>query len=112
MKSLTTATQAQVLARFFRVLWDPTRLALIRELEDGGRTVGQLVAAVAPPQPRVSTHVACRRNWGSAIAERGGRGVVYRLAVELEALLGEATRRADPLAERLSSCSRIGPDWI
>src|SRR2546430_5085341 len=49
-----TATQAKVLARFFRVLGDPTRLALIRELESGERTVSQLVAAVAQPPPRRS----------------------------------------------------------
>src|SRR2546428_10831590 len=77
MKTLTTATQAQVLARFFRVLGDPTRLALIRELEGGERSVGQLVAAVAQPQPRVSTHLACLRHCGFAIAERRGKEGVF-----------------------------------
>ncbi|MDQ6899075.1 MAG: metalloregulator ArsR/SmtB family transcription factor [Candidatus Dormibacteraeota bacterium] len=109
---MSIATQAKVLARFFRVLGDPTRLALIRELEDGERTVSQLVAAVAQPQPRVSTHLACLRHCGFAIAERRGKEVVYRLVVGLEDLLREADRRAHPLAERLSSCSRIGPDWM
>jgi DNA-binding transcriptional ArsR family regulator len=112
MTTLTTATQAQVLARFFRVLGDPTRLALIRELEGGERSVGELVAAVGQSQPRVSTHLACLRHCGFAIAERRGKEVVYRLVVGLEDLLEEAARRADPLAERLSSCSRIGPDWM
>jgi DNA-binding transcriptional ArsR family regulator len=112
MKTVSTATQAQVLARFFRVLGDPTRLALIRELEDGERTVGQLVAAVAQPQPRVSTHLACLRHCGFAIAERRGKEVVYRLVLGLKDLLGEADRRAESLTERLSSCSRIGPDWM
>jgi DNA-binding transcriptional ArsR family regulator len=112
MKTVTSATRAQVLARFFRVLGDPTRLALVQELESGERTVGELVAAVGQPQPRVSTHLACLRHCGFAIAERRGKEVVYRLAVGLQDLLGEADRRADPLAERLSSCSRIGPDWM
>src|SRR2546430_13358506 len=112
MKTVSTATQAQVLARFFRVLGDPTRLALIRELESGERTVGELVAAVGQPQPRVSTHLACLRHCGFAIAERRGKEAAYRLVVGLQDLLDEADRRADPLAERLSSCTRIGPDWM
>jgi DNA-binding transcriptional ArsR family regulator len=112
MKTGTTAARAKALARFFRVLGDPTRLALVQELDGGERTVGELVAAVGQPQPRVSTHLACLRHCGFAIAERRGKEVVYRLAIGLRDLLGEADRRADPLADRLSSCSRIGPDWI
>ncbi|MBJ7597964.1 metalloregulator ArsR/SmtB family transcription factor [Candidatus Nephthysia bennettiae] len=109
---MTTATRAKVLARFFRVLGNPTRLVLIQELESGEQTVGQLVAAVGQPQPRVSTHLACLRHCGFAVAERRGKEVVYRLVVGLQDLLAEGDRRADPLAERLSSCSRIGPDWM
>lgn len=84
---------------------------MIEELESGERTVGQLVAAVGQPQPRVSTRLACLRHCGFAIAGRRGKEIVYRLAVGLQDLLGETDRRADPLADRLSSCSRIGPDW-
>ena len=112
MRPGTTATRAKVLARFFRVLGDSTRLALIQELGDGEGSVGQLVAAVEQPQPLVSTHLACLRHCGFVIAQRRGKEVVYRLVVEPQELLEEAARRADPLAERLSNCSRIGPDWI
>jgi DNA-binding transcriptional ArsR family regulator len=107
MKTVTSATRAKVLAHFFRVLGDPTRLALIQELESGERTVGQLGAAVGQPPPRVSTHLACLRHCGFVIAERRGKEVVYRSAIQLQNLLGEADRRADPLIERLSSCSRM-----
>jgi hypothetical protein len=47
MKAVTTASRARVLALFFGVLGDPTRLTLIQELEGGERSLGQLVAQLA-----------------------------------------------------------------
>jgi ArsR family transcriptional regulator, cadmium/lead-responsive transcriptional repressor len=100
-------------ARFFRVLGDPTRLAILELLEDGERSVGQLVAAVGQSQPRVSTHLACLRHCGFVTAERRGKEVFYRPALSGlgEILRGSAEVMA-PLAERLATCERIGPDWM
>jgi DNA-binding transcriptional ArsR family regulator len=101
------------LARFFRVLGDPTRLQLIRALEDGERSVGELVATVGQRQPRVSTHLACLRHCGLVEHRRQGREVLYRLSLgNLETLVDRAAEITIPLAERLATCSRIGPDWI
>lgn len=100
-------------ARFFRVLGDPTRLALLRLLLTGPRTVSELVAATGVGQSRVSNHLACLRWCRFVEAERRGRNVVYRVADprvgELVAL-GEAL--SAPQREHLASCRRIGPDWV
>ena len=100
------------LARFFRVLGDPTRLRLIQLLEEGSRTAGELVAALHASQPRVSTHLACLRHCGFVSGERRGREVVYRLQLaDVPGLLGLAEQVARPRAEHLSQCTRIAPDW-
>jgi DNA-binding transcriptional ArsR family regulator len=114
MNSIVLApADATAAARFFRVLGDPTRLKILELLGQGERTVGELVAAVGQPQPRVSTHLACLRHCGFASAERRGKEVVYRLALHgLDGILGRALDAMTPVAVRLSTCTRIGPEWM
>src|SRR5262245_41665426 len=48
--------------RLFKVLADPTRLALLRRLSESDATVTELVSDLGePPQSRVSNHLACLR---------------------------------------------------
>ncbi len=101
------------MARFFRVLGDPTRLQLLQLLESGEHSVSRLVAAVGQPQPRVSTHLACLRHCGLVTAERRGREVIYRLALGgLDQVLDRTLEVMSPLVERLATCTRIGPEWV
>ncbi|MHB8718922.1 MAG: ArsR/SmtB family transcription factor [Candidatus Dormibacteria bacterium] len=107
------STEAATLARFFRVLGDPTRLRLLAVLGAGERTVNDLVDEVGGAQARVSTHLACLRHCGFVVAERRGRQVFYRLSLTgLDGLLDRARAIGGPAAERLSTCTRIGPQWI
>lgn len=100
-------------ARFFRVLGDPTRLHILELLEERERTVGELVSEIAQPQPRVSTHLACLRHCGFVETERRGKEVVYHLALRgLDQIVYEADNALEPIAERLATCTRIGPDWV
>jgi len=100
-------------ARFFRVLGDPTRLQILELLEEQERTVGELVRAVGQPQPRISTHLACLRHCGFVDTERRGKEIVYRLALKsLDQIVARADVAMGPVAERLATCSRIGPDWV
>jgi DNA-binding transcriptional ArsR family regulator len=109
--SLVSADPA-TLARFFRVLGDPTRVRLIQALEGGERSVSELVAEVGQRQPRVSAHLACLRHCGFVEYRRQGREVLYRLSLgNLRALIDGAADIMEPLAERLATCTRIGPDW-
>jgi ArsR family transcriptional regulator len=74
---------ADVTARFFRVLGDPTRLRLLSLLLDaptGECRVGELVAALKTPQSRISTHLGCLRWCGLVQTRREGKHVYYRIA--------------------------------
>jgi hypothetical protein len=45
--------------------------------------------------------------------ERRGKEIVYRLALHgLDGILDRAMRSMSPIAERLATCTRIGPDWV
>jgi DNA-binding transcriptional ArsR family regulator len=106
-------TDVTAAARFFRVLGDPTRLKILELLGEGERTVGELVSAVGQPQPRVSTHLACLRHCGFVSTERRGKEVIYRLALNgLDGIVDRASDAMTPIAERLATCTRIGPDWV
>jgi DNA-binding transcriptional ArsR family regulator len=100
--------------RLFKVLADPTRLALLRRLAEGEASVGELVTAVGnPPQSRVSNHLACLRWCELVTSEKVGRNVVYRLADHrVLSLIDMACDVATPHADHLATCTRIGPGWI
>ncbi len=111
--SILAPTNASATARFFRVLGDPTRLQILELLQDRERTVNELVTEVAQTQPRVSTHLACLRHCGFVETERRGKEIVYRLALDgLDGMLDRALAAMSPVAERLATCTRIGPDWV
>ena len=106
-------TDRAAAARFFRVLGDPTRLQILELLEKGDRTVGELVSFTGQPQPRVSTHLACLRHCGFVNTERRGKEMVYSLALRgLDRIVDRADTALEPIAERLATCTRIGPDWV
>ncbi len=66
-------------ARFFSALGDPTRLALLGLLREGDRNVGELVAALGCPQPKVSRHLKVLKDAGLVRDARDGRNVAYAL---------------------------------
>lgn len=103
----------EALARYFRILGDPTRLRILELLLERERTVGELVALTGAPQSRVSNHLACLKWCRFAEAERQGRHVIYRIAdPRVRRLLTESRVLAAEHEEHLASCRRIGPDWI
>ena len=76
-------SEPELLARFFRVLGDPTRVRLLQlllEAPTGECTVGELVSALSAPQSRVSTHLGCLRWCGLVQTRREGKQVYYRVA--------------------------------
>src|SRR5437899_7855876 len=77
------------------------------------RPVGDLIQRTHQPQSRVSTHLACLRHCGFVKTERRGKQIVYSLALDsLEPLMVQADATMSPIASRLESCTRIGPDWV
>ena len=107
------AGETEALARYFRVLGDPTRLRILEALLQGERTVSELVELVGAPQSRVSNHLACLKWCRVAESERRGRNVVYRVSdPRVRGLLRRAGELAAEHCDHLATCRRIGPDWI
>ncbi len=66
-------------ARFIKGLGDPVRLSILELLEDGERSVGELVEHLEMPQNKVSMHLGCLRWCGYVSTRREGRFVFYSL---------------------------------
>lgn len=99
-------------ARFFRVLGDATRLAIVRCLLGGERTVADLVDTLGISRSRVSNHLACLRWCEFVTADKRGRQVVYSVSdPTLRSVLNAAIPFVDAHADHLANCDRIGPDW-
>lgn len=74
------ADELDVAAGVFRMLADPTRLALLWQLQAGEQAVGDLVESLAKPQTAVSQHLGKLRMARLVQTRRQGNQVLYRLA--------------------------------
>src|SRR5882757_8757410 len=73
--------EADLLAKYFRGLGDPTRVRILRLLADDGElAVSQLVARLGQSQSKVSNHLACLRWCGFVTTRREHPSVYYRVA--------------------------------
>jgi len=98
----------ELLARFFRALGDPTRLALLAFCAEGERTGNDCVAHVGLSQGRVSAHLACLVSCGLVDVRRCGRYAYYRTADPRVAKLVELG--AQLLAEHtagVAACAQV-----
>jgi DNA-binding transcriptional ArsR family regulator len=85
-------SESDLLAKYFRVLGDRTRLRVLQLVADRERSVGELVELLAEPQPKVSNHLACLRWCGFVTTRREHRTIHYRLADERVASVIELAR--------------------
>jgi ArsR family transcriptional regulator, cadmium/lead-responsive transcriptional repressor len=103
--------RAELHARFFRALGDPTRIRLLQALLEaptGERSVSELVAAVNAPQSRVSTHLGCLRWCGLVQARREGKQIYYRVAdPRVRELLALGSAVLHDHAAGVASCGMI-----
>jgi ArsR family transcriptional regulator, cadmium/lead-responsive transcriptional repressor len=101
--------EPDLVAKYFRVLSDPTRVRVLELLGDRGElSVGELAERVGQSQPGLSNHLACLRWCGFVERERRHPNVFYRVADQrvLEVLgLGRALLADN--AEHVASCRRI-----
>lgn len=102
-------TEPDLLAKYFKVLADPTRVRILELLQERGElSVGELVRALEQPQPKVSNHLACLRWCGFVHTRREHPSVLYRVADDrvLDVLgLGRALLADN--AEHVALCRRI-----
>jgi DNA-binding transcriptional ArsR family regulator len=100
--------EGDLLAKYFRVLGDRTRLRILELLAEGERSVGELVELLSEPQPKVSNHLACLRWCGFVAARREHRMVYYRLADERVVAVIELGRGLlSDNAEHVAACYRV-----
>jgi DNA-binding transcriptional ArsR family regulator len=101
--------EADLVAKYFKVLADATRVRVLELLDEHGElTVGELVRRLEQPQPKVSNHLACLRWCGFVARERRHPNVFYRVADDraLE-LLAVARAVLGDNAEHVASCQRL-----
>ena len=102
-------TEPDLLAKYFKVLSDATRVRILELLQERGElSVGELVRALEQSQPKVSNHLACLRWCGFVHTRREHPSVLYRVADErvLEVLdLGRALLGDN--AEHVALCRRV-----
>ena len=68
-----------LLARFYRALGDPTRLALLAFCAEEERTGNECVAHAGLSQGRVSAHLGCLVSCGLLEVRRAGRFAYYQV---------------------------------
>ena len=103
--------EADLLAKYFRVLGDRTRLRILELVADREHSVGELVRTLGEPQTKVSNHLACLRWCGFVATRREHRTIQYRLADERVAAVVELGRALlHDNAEHVAACGRVdGP---
>lgn len=108
-----TDADAEMVAKFFRALGDPTRLRLLEFLLNTEHTVTDCVAVAGLSQGRVSTHLGCLADCGYLQVRREGRFAYYRVADPRVAQLVMLARSlAADNAAALTVCGRIPADSV
>jgi DNA-binding transcriptional ArsR family regulator len=100
--------EGDLLAKYFRVLGDRTRLRVLELVAGRERSVGELVTLLGEPQSKVSNHLACLRWCGFVATRREHRTIHYRLADERVAAVVELGRSLlHGNAEHIAACGRV-----
>ena len=68
-----------LVAQRFKALGEPARLTLLAHLQEGEKSVSELVAASGRTQPNVSQHLKEMARAGLVEARREGARVIYRV---------------------------------
>lgn len=106
-RALKAAERAEDAAAKFRLIGDPTRLAILDELSHGECCVCDLVDVLGVAQPLLSHHLRALRDAGLVIDRRSGRWAYYTLVPNALADLQEVLRTlAGPKAPRRRDCAR------
>ena len=103
--------EGDLLAKYFRVLGDRTRLRILDLVREQERSVGELAQFLREPQPKVSNHLACLRWCGFVATRREHRTIYYRLADErVEGVIALGRALLHDNAEHVAACRRVDGD--
>lgn len=75
-------------ASLLKVLADPSRLAIVRQLLAGPKHVGEINKSLGLEQTLMSHHLRVLREAGLVNSERDGKSVLYSLAAEFRGSTG------------------------
>lgn len=103
----------ELMAEKFRMLADPTRLAILRCLMAGERSVGQVVAETGQGQANVSKHLKMLAESGMLGRRKHGLLVFYRIVDPLVEQLCELVCRniLDGVQEEVARKGRLLDTW-
>jgi ArsR family transcriptional regulator, cadmium/lead-responsive transcriptional repressor len=101
-------TEDELLAKYFRVLADRSRLRILRALDAAGElSVGQLAEQLDIAQPSVSTHLACLRWCGFVEARRDHRTIYNGIAdPRVSEMIELASNLLGDNEEHVAACRR------
>jgi DNA-binding transcriptional ArsR family regulator len=77
-------------AERLKVLADDTRLAVLELLIERPRNVGEINTILGLEQSLLSHHLQVLRKAKFVVSQREGKGIIYRLASEVEVTPGKA----------------------
>jgi DNA-binding transcriptional ArsR family regulator len=102
-------TEPELLAKYFRVFADPSRVRILELLEaEGELAVGELVERLELPQPSVSNHLACLRWCGFVDTRREHRTVYNRIADrKVSRVIALARELLGRNAEHVAACRTV-----
>lgn len=101
----------QLVAKFFRALGDPTRLALLDFCAGGERQGTECLHHAQLSQGRVAAHLACLVTCGLLTVRRDGRSAFYSVRdPRVLELLRVSRALVAEQAEEIASCTRVDRD--
>jgi len=102
-------TDVEIASKLFRGLADPTRLAILTELDDGELRVTDLVSRLDGTQGNISGHLSCLKGCGLVVDRPEGRQVFYRIArPEVVAVLRSAEALLAVAGHQVELCPNYG----
>ena len=100
--------QAEIYAKFFHGLSNPTRLKIVEALLEGERSVGQLIEIVGASQSLISNQLACLKWCGYVASRQQGKFMLYRIADgRVRSILQLAREIVADNAEHIRCCTRM-----
>lgn len=84
MKPEIVPAEADTCASVLKVLADETRLAVVEQLMEGSKNVGEINEVLEIEQTLLSHHLRVLRDAGIVTSERDGKCVLYSLAKHVQ----------------------------
>lgn len=80
MKETMSDEMLELIAQRFRLLSDPMRLKILHQLQDGEKTVTELVTTTGASQPNVSKHLSTLRTHGLVKRRQDGNMAYFTIS--------------------------------